>query len=95
MRICTVMNTLTIEFACSAVRNFFKLTSVSSGPSIAIIIGWGKKTSESQFCSLIRQIFHCITLEEFYCQVFHELKRNKLLFLADPFVKAPLESSAV
>ena len=54
MRLCTAMNTLTIEFACFVVRNFFKLTSVSSGPSIAIIISWGKKTSESQFCSLIR-----------------------------------------
>ena len=71
-----------------------KLTSVSSGPSIAILISWGKETSESQFCSLFNKMalfsgkcFHCITLEELYFHVFRELERSKLLSQADPFVK--------
>ena len=45
-------------------QNFFKLTSVSSGPSIA----WGKET-ESLFCCLFIKKFHCITSEELYFHV--------------------------
>ena len=67
-------------------QNFFKLTSVSSGPSIAILIGWGKET-ESLFCCLFRNTFHSITLEELYFHVLHELERIKLFSQADPFVK--------